>query len=400
MQGGVGEGGVCGCGGVSSDGESGRAEERSDDGERGDPSDRRERAYPERSEDPSSEARVPAPQARIPERSETISAAGKEIRAKREYLPRRAKRENQRRRRRAPSEARIPASSSEARIPAPQARIHRARRRARENTCLVERQREYQRRRRGAPSDRREREYLPRRAKREYQRRRQETPSEARLPAPQARIHRARRRARENTCLVERQRAYQRRRQGFRAKRDYQRRRQGSIESAVGRARIPVSSSASERTSAAGKKPRAKREYQRRRRGAPSDRREREYLPRRAKREYQRRRQETPSEARIPALRARKPERSENHSAAGKELRGRRRTAEAFPRAEGPSDDGDHPRLVERQPRIHVASRPSACLERCRLRSRARISRVGNHELKFPASHTTSRKSLSFHPTI
>lgn len=91
-----------------------------------------------------------------------------------------------------PEGARIP--SSEARIPAPQARILRARRRAREHPCLVERQREHQRRRHeavvGRPS-------IPVRAQREYQRRRPGPPS-----APYAR---------ENPCLVVRQREHQRR---------------------------------------------------------------------------------------------------------------------------------------------------------------------------------------------
>ena len=82
-----------------------------------------------RSEDLSSEARLPAPQARIPERavgraripvsssvSENTSAAGED-------------------------------SSSEARIAAPQARNPRGRRRTAENTCLVERSEDRVRRR-------------------------------------------------------------------------------------------------------------------------------------------------------------------------------------------------------------------------------------------------------------
>ena len=98
-----------------------RAEERSDDGE----------TTPSEARIPlsSSEARILAPQARIPRaKREYLSR-----RAKREYLSRRAKREYLRRRQgylerseTPSSEARIPLSSSEARIPAPQARISEA----------------------------------------------------------------------------------------------------------------------------------------------------------------------------------------------------------------------------------------------------------------------------------
>ena len=84
----------------------------------------------------SSEASIPAPQARVPERSETPS-----------------------------SEARIPRATEGSETTSAAGKDPRARRRARENPCLVERQREYQRRRQGS---------------------------------------RARRRARENPCLVER----------------------------------------------------------------------------------------------------------------------------------------------------------------------------------------------------
>ena len=145
------------------------------------------------------EPRSEATTARISlERSEEQSAAGEDIRAKRDY---------QRRRPESPSAARLPAPqarTSEAVVGRPRSALDersehtsaagedpRARRRARENPCLVERSEEQS----AAGED---------------------SPSEARIPAPQARVLersectsaagediRARRRARENTCLVE-----------------------------------------------------------------------------------------------------------------------------------------------------------------------------------------------------